>query len=929
MVHANAPPNDETTVGHAWHALSPDDALDIFDTDPENGLDQSQVDELYERFGPNEITQQAERGLLGRLLSQFNNLFLYLLIAAGIVTGLLGHWLDSAVIFAVVLIIALVGFIQEGRAERALVAVRGMLSTSAKVRREGERREIPADAIVPGDVVLLEAGDRVPADVRLLDTRNLQAQEAPLTGESTAVAKQVDAVDEEAELGDRASMAFSGTIITAGKGAGLAVATGDESEIGRISGMIAGVETLKTPLMRRLDAFARIVTILIVAVAVVSFFAGVIGWGEPWGEMFLAAVSIAVAAIPEGLPAVMTVTLAIGVERMARRKAIIRQLPAVETLGSVTVICSDKTGTLTRNEMTVQTLRTADDDIRVEGVGYEPIGDFRLNDEPLDLDESTVAREMIRAGLLCNDAKLRHDDGEWTPAGDPMEAALIVLAHKAGLDPDREDEQHPRRDVTPFASERRYMATVNERPEDKPVVYVKGAPEQVLDMCDEELRSDGLVPLDQDAWHERIDEIAARGQRVLAVAHREIDDAGYTLNEEDGESGLVFLGLFGLIDPPREEAVESVHACQRAGIQVKMITGDHAATALAIARDLGLDNTERALTGRDLDAMGDEELRNSLEIDVFARASPEHKLRLVGLFQEERHIIAMTGDGVNDAPALKRADIGIAMGQKGTAAAREAAAMVLADDNFASIQRAIQQGRTVYDNLKKAILFILPTNTAQALVIMLAIFMGRELPVTPVQILWINMVTAVTLALALAWERAEGNIMARPPRRADEPFLTGFMIWRVGFVGLLLVVGTGLLFIQEQARGDTSIEYARTIAINTLVLGQIVYLFNVRYFQKPAYTRDGLFGNRVVLYAVAICAVLQLLLTYAPFMNQLFHTEPLGLEAWARCFTVALAVFVLVELEKFILRRRAIPPSSGDINQPNSAFSSDAPRTSP
>jgi magnesium-transporting ATPase (P-type) len=889
----------------AWHAAQVEELAGALGTDLDAGLSEGEIEKHRERFGANRLTPQSRRTLLMRFIGQFNNLFIYLLLAAAAVAGGLGEWLDSGVIVGVVLIIAVIGFIQEGRAERSLEAVRGMLSSKARVVRGGERREIPADELVLGDLVLLEAGDGVPADIRVIHAKNLQAQEAALTGESTAVEKHPDPVAEDAELGDRASVVFSGTVITAGSGKGVVVAVGDDSQIGRISSMLSEVETLKTPLMRRLDDFTKVLSVAILGLAALTFLVGVFVWSRDWGEMLLAAVTIAVAAIPEGLPAVMTVTLAIGVQRMARRNAIIRRLPAVETLGSVTVVCSDKTGTLTRNEMTAKTLLTADEDIEVEGVGYAPDGGFRIDDRDIELDEHAVVMEMVRAGMLCNDARLHRDSDQWKPEGDPTETALIVLAHKAGLDPARENDAWSRVDVIPFASEHRYMATLNRDPEGRHVIYVKGAPERVLEMCTRERRGGEDAELDAERWRRRVDEIAGRGQRVLAVAYKAPSGEPNELDEDEAERDLTLLGLFGLIDPPRKEAIDAVAACQGAGIRVKMITGDHALTAQAIARELGIENPDEALTGRDLEGLEEDELRRyATKVDVFARASPEHKLRLVKALQAQGAITAMTGDGVNDAPALKRADIGIAMGHKGTDAAREAAAMVLADDNFASIERAIEEGRTVYDNLKKAILFLLPVSAAEAAVIVIAIVAGMVLPITPLQVLWVNMVSAVALGLAFAWERAEGDIMRRPPRRTDEPLLTGFMVWRIGFVGTLLLLGVGLLFLQEQARDDTTIEFARTLAVNTLVVGEIFYLLSARFFYAPSYTFGALFGNRVVLLFIAVAVVLQLLLTYVPVMNHLFGTEPLDAAAWGRCLAVGLAVFVLVEIEKLVVRRR-------------------------
>ena len=899
--------DNDASEKKAWHALSAEDATATLDVDPESGLDDNEVKKRRERFGENRLEAGSQRSSLQRFISQFNNLFIYLLLIAGVVTGLLGEYLDSGVIFGVVLIIAIIGFIQEGKAERALESVQKILSHEARVIRGGKRQKVSAEELVPGDIVQLDAGDRVPADLRLLKAKNLQTQEAALTGESTAVEKSTDPVEEDADIGDRSSLAHSGTVVTSGQATGVVARIGEQTEIGRISGMLSEVESLKTPLMRRLDAFTKTLSIAIVALAALTFGIGTLLWGRDWGEMFFAAVSIAVAAIPEGLPAVMTVTLAIGVERMAKRNAIIRKLPAVETLGAVTTICADKTGTLTRNEMTAKTVRTAATEVEVEGVGYDPEGGFTIDGEAVDPAEHGDVLEMLRIGLLCNDAELTRKDGAWHPEGDPMEAALIVLARKAEFDPEAEAKDHPRTDAIPFASERRYMATLHHDHEGNHFVYVKGAPERLLEMCSKELHDRELRDLDPERWQAWADEIADRGQRLLAAARKDVGEMS-ELVEEEVERDLVFLGFFGLIDPARDEAIRSVGICHDAGIRVKMITGDHAKTAAAVARELGIANTDRVLTGRELEQIADEDLpRNAEEVDVFARASPEHKLRLVKALQSEGQIVAMTGDGVNDAPALKRADIGIAMGQKGTEAAREASAMVLADDNFASIERAVEEGRVVYDNLRKSILFLLPTNFAQAFIIVLAILLGLMLPVTPVQILWVNMVTAVTLGIAFAWEKAEGDLMARPPHPTNEPLLTGFVLWRTIFVGLLLLSGAGLLFYFEQQDPDTTIEHARTLAVNALVLGQVFYLLNTRSFRAPAYTLSGLTGNPVVLIAIGAIVVLQLLLTYAPFMNVLFDTAPLGARDWLLCIAVGVAVFALVEGEKMLQRQGLLP----------------------
>ena len=901
-----------------WHAVAVEDALEALDADADQGLNEEAAADRRRRYGENRLEQGSRVSPLRRFIGQFDNLFIYLLLIAAVVTGLLGEYLDSGVIFAVVLIIAAIGFVQEGRAEQALQSVQKILSNEARVTRGGKRRDLPAEELVPGDIVHLETGDRVPADLRILKARNLQTQEASLTGESTAVGKSSEPVDAEAEIGDRSCLAHSGTIVTSGRGTGVVVRIGEDTEIGRISAMLSEVESLKTPLMRRLDAFTKMLSIAIMALAVVTFAIGTLVWGRAWHEMFLAAVSIAVAAIPEGLPAVMTVTLAIGVERMARRNAIIRKMPAVETLGALTTICADKTGTLTRNEMTAKTVRTAAIEVEIEGVGYAPEGDLTIDGENADPAEHPDLLEMLRVGLLCNDAAVTEQDDGWQAAGDPMEAALIVLARKAGLDPEAQAEDHPRTDEIPFASERRYMATLHRDRDGRHFVYVKGAPERLLEMCAREQQGDDEGALDPERWQSRADDIAGRGQRLLAAARKEVGETD-ELTEEEVERELVFLGIFGLIDPARDEAIQSVGICHEAGIGVKMITGDHARTAAAVARELGMANTERVLTGRELEQMSDEDLReNVMDVDVFARASPEHKLRLVKALQSEGEIVAMTGDGVNDAPALKRADIGIAMGQKGTEAAREASEMVLADDNFASIERAVEEGRVVYDNLRKSILYLLPTNFAQGFIIVLAIALGFVLPMTPVQILWVNMVTAVTLGIAFAWEKAEGDLMARPPHPTDEPLLTGFVLWRTAFVGFLLLSGAGSLFWYEQQNPETPVELARTLAVNALVMGQAFYLLNSRSFHAPAYTLSGLTGNPVVLLAIAAIILLQLLLTYAPFMNTLFGTAPLDPLGWALCLAVGVAVFLLVEIEKACIRRGLLPLApAGAAERPN------------
>jgi len=698
-------------------------------------------------------------------------------------------------------------------------------------------------------------------------------------------------------------MAYSGTFVTYGQGTGVVVATGDKTEIGRISGLLGGIETLTTPLLRQMAGFARTLSIAILIIAAATFVFGVFVQDYSASDMFLAAVGLAVAAIPEGLPAIMTITLAIGVQRMAQRNAIIRRLPAVETLGSITVICSDKTGTLTRNEMTVQTVTVSSGSFEVSGAGYDPHGGFSLNSDSVSHEDYPLVREIAQAGMLCNDANLTENQGQWQLHGDPTEGALLTLGLKTGLDLAYQQQAWPRTDVIPFDSSHRFMATLHHDHYGHAFIYVKGAPERVLEMCHSQRIRGSDEVLDTTYWEETAQQMAARGQRMLAIAFKPVDKALNSLNYSDIENGLSLLGVVGIIDPPREEAIQAVAACHSAGIQVKMITGDHEATARAIGAQMGIGSGQHATVGTQIDDMDDTVLNAHLKkAHVFARTSPEHKLRLVQALQSQGDVVAMTGDGVNDAPALKRADVGVAMGKKGTEVSKESAEMVLTDDNFASIAHAVEEGRTVYDNLKKAIMFILPTNGGEALTIIAAILLGRMLPITAAQILWVNMITAVTLALAFAFEPPEGDVMRRPPRSTDEPLLSRFLVWRILFVSLILVAGTFGIFVWLR-EGGASVELARTAAVNTLVMFEIFYLFSSRFLVAPVLNKAGLLGNRYALVAVGLLIVMQLGFTYLPPMQLLFHTTALDTATWFMIVVIASSVLFLVELEKWLMRR--------------------------
>ena len=840
--------------------------------------------------------------MLARFLSQFNNLLIYVLLGSAVVTALLQHWVDTGVILAVVLINAVFGFVQEGRAEKALDAVKAMVSSRANVLRDGLRMAVPAEELVAGDCVLLEAGDRVPADLRLLRASSLKLDEAMLTGESVAVDKSADPVAADAALGDRFSMAYSGTLVAAGQGLGVVVATGPRTELGLISTMLGSVQTLATPLTRLMDRFARQLTITILSLSALMFCFALWVRDYDTADAFIAVVGIAVSAIPEGLPVVMTIALAIGVQRMAARYAIVRSLPAVETLGAVSVICSDKTGTLTRNEMSVRAVVLPGASFDIEGEGYAPQGRFTLAGEEIDPALHPQLLHFATGAALCNDAHVRHAEGKvWAVEGDPMEGALVTLAARAGLDVEQLRQDWRRLDEVPFDAVHRYMATLH-RPVDAPaVVFVKGAPEQILAMCRDQQGAEGVQALDAAYWLEQVDALAAKGYRVLGLASFAPEDAKGSVDMADVKD-LTLLGVLGMIDPPRESAKEAVRECRSAGIAVKMITGDHAATAAAIARELALADTIRVTSGHELDGLNDAQLIDVARAStVFARTSPEHKLRLVQALQADRSVIAMTGDGVNDAPALKRADIGVAMGITGTAAAKEAAGMVLADDNFATIVAAVKEGRTVYENLRKVIAWTLPTNGGQAIVIIVAILLGLSLPVTPVQILWVNLVTAVALGLTLAFEPPEATLMQRKPRSPDEQLLQPYLLWRVALVSVLFALGCFGMFEWSLRRGD-SVELARTIVVNALVIMEIFYLFSVRYTQGTSLSLRGVLGTPAVLLGVAGVTLVQLLFTYTPPMQALFDSRPVDLAAGLLAIGLGVALLLLLEVEKLLIR---------------------------
>jgi magnesium-transporting ATPase (P-type) len=881
-----------------WHSLSSNVSLEKLNTSL-SGLTQNEAEIRLQNHGPNRLPTAAKRSVFLRFLSHFHNILIYVLIGSAVITAFLDHWVDTGVILAVVIANAIIGFIQEGKAEKAMDAIRHMLAPHANVIRGGERISIEGEALVPGDIVLLEAGDKVPADLRLFSAHGLQVQESILTGESVPVEKHIKPVAVDAPLGDRICMAFSGTLVTSGQGKGVVVATGKNTEIGRISGLLSEVETLTTPLVTQMGIFAKWLTVLILIIAALLLVFGYFVEHYDFTEMFMAVVGLSVAAIPEGLPAVLTITLAIGVQSMARRNAIVRRLPAIETLGSVSVICTDKTGTLTRNEMMVASVLTPQHLFSLEGNGYAPEGALKLEDTIVSPAEHDILADLARAASLCNDAALREKEGIWTVEGDPMEGALLAFAGKMDMDIRKEQAGWTRTDAIPFDARHRFMATLNHDHEGQALVLVKGAPERILSMCKNQRGVNGDVQaLDVSYWNSKAEEIAAQGQRVLAFATMAVKPDHTVLEHKDVEGTLTLLGMVGMIDPPRAEAITAVAECHGAGIRVKMITGDHAKTAAAIGKQIGLQNPDKVLTGADLDGMDDTSLRQAvLNCDIFARTSPEHKLRLVMALQSHGMTVAMTGDGVNDAPALKRADAGIAMGMKGSEAAKEAAELVLADDNFASIAAAVREGRTVYDNIKKVISWTLPTNAGEAMCIIVALLLGMTLPITPIQILWINLITAVTLGIALAFEPTEENTMRRPPRPRNEPLLSGDLIWHIVLVSVLFLCGVFGIYQYAMEKGY-AIDLARTMALNTLVVMEIFHLFFIRNIYGTSLTLKAVRGTKVVWMTVIVITVSQFAITYLPPLQAVFSTVSIPFSDGVIIVGIGVILLAIIETEK-------------------------------
>jgi Ca2+-transporting ATPase len=890
---------------HDWHTHTPGELETTLQSNLDQGLAEREVQQRLAEHGPNELPETPPVSALTLLLGQFTSVIIWVLIGAAVISGLLQEWVDAAAILAIVLLNALLGFVQEYRAEQSIAALKKLSITMARVIREGVIRSIPARELVPGDLIQIEAGDRVPADSRVIYATGLQTQEASLTGESTPVAKSAEPIlQTEVPLGDRHNMLFMGTIVVSGKGRALVTATGAQTELGKIAALIhreTQAEQEETPLQRRLEHLGHTLLWLSLGIVVVVFLLGALR-GVPLVTMFLTAVSLAVAAIPEGLPAVVTITLAVGVTRMVKRHALIRRLPAVETLGSTTVICSDKTGTLTKNEMTVTTLYQGGDVFTVTGEGYGPAGEIRSDSEPTTPALKPGLMALLRASVLCNGADLRLEAFLWHIVGDPTEGALLVAAAKAGLTKHHLEQENLWLGEVPFDSERKKMTVVRRTPSG-PVAFVKGAPDVLLRDCQAWLtRGCDIQPL-TDALRQEItatnQRLASQALRVLGVAMRSLDRIPDVYDAKSLEHDLVFLGLVGMKDPIRPEAKAAVEACRAAGIRTVMITGDHKDTAVAIAKELGLmESGEQAISGAELNQMSDEELRDRVKTAaVYARVTAEHKLRVVRAWKQQGAVVAMTGDGVNDAPALKAADIGVAMGMSGTDVTKEASDMVVMDDNFASIAAAVEEGRAIYDNIRKSVYYLLSCNISEILLMLLATLFGLPLPLLPVQILWINLVTDGLPALALAVDPADAGLMQRPPRPPQEQFLTRARLLRLFVQGAFIAVITLLAFVYCLYGMDLNLERARTLTFTVMVLAQLFHSLNNRSEDRSIFAL-GLWTNKPLLATIGLSVLLQVGIVSWPSVQSIFKVAPFDPEHWVLAIGIGMLPLVAMELWK-------------------------------
>ncbi len=922
--HATAKPAPQAADVQAWHVLSVEAVEDRLQSDGARGLASAEAKRRLAQYGPNALAQAHERSTLIIFLAQFRSLIVALLVAATVIAFALGENIEAVAILVVIVLNAGIGFFTEWKAEQALSALQKQSVRVAHVIREGAESEIPAAELVPGDLIVLAAGARVPADGRIVESARLQIEEAALTGESLAVTKTSELLqDKDAALGDRLNMAFLGTTITDGRGRLLVTATGAETEVGKIGILIDEATTRATPLEQKLSQLGRALIVVVLVLCTVIILLGWLRGATDFGHMLEVGIAMAIAAIPEGLPAVTTMTLALGVHRMARIKALIRRLPAVETLGCTTVICTDKTGTLTKNEMTVRVFVLDQRRVEVTGTGYAPEGTFQDGDKPVDPRSDEHLALALRIGMLCNDAKVERTDGRETVLGDPTEAALIVAAEKAGMNHAVLDPDFPRLSEVPFDSTSKRMVTVHRTPQGRTMAFVKGSPGALIAASSTQVRATGATPLtpdDRQRWEETNQGLAGAALRVLGLAYRELPE-GY--NEGDFARDLIFVGLVGMSDPLRDEAKAAIATCRTAGIRTVMITGDQQPTAAAIARELGIDRDARGqplttVHGRELGGLDEPGWQRLVAgTAVFARVSPEHKLRIVEALQQQGEVVAMTGDGVNDAPALKKADIGIAMGIKGTEVAKEASAMIITDDNFATIVGAVEQGRIIYANILKFIHFAFCCNFSQIQVIFVAILLGWPLPLEALPILWLNMVTNIFPAFALAMEPSAPDIMSRPPRDPRQPLVSPQFVWLITWQGFLLAGVTLLAFfigLRWYGAEGSGLRHATTMAFTTLALAQVFHAFNARSQTRSAFT-SRLFTNSWLWAAVVICLILQAAAVYLPLLQKVLHTVPPTVSDWgviAACSLLPVAVVELVKVMTFGIRIQGVGRAKTD-----------------
>lgn len=892
-----------------WYQKNTIEILEELETDKEKGLDSEVAQQRLEEYGPNELKEEGKKSFLSKVIAQFSDFLILILIGAATVSLFVGETKDAIVIMSIVIVNAMLGIYQEGRAEKALDALKKMSSPTANVIREGKSEEIKASLLVPGDIVVLEAGDIIPADLRLVESSNLKLEEASLTGESVPVEKDADFVSEkEISLGDRINMAYMSTIVTYGRGLGVVISTSEKTQIGKIASMIQGIEEENTPLQNKLNQLGKILGIATIIISIAVFIIGMFQDREIL-EMFMIAISLAVAAIPEGLPAIVTIVLAIGMNKMVERNAIVKKLLAVETLGSTSVICTDKTGTLTQNEMTVVSLYINNKVLDVSGRGYAPKGDFKDGEEVLDRDKVKGLNLMLTMAALVNDAKLEEMDGQYKIIGDPTEGALVTLAAKADFYTKDLSVKYPRVKEIPFDSSRKMMTTFHEASSMAEIVSVtKGAPDIVIDRCSKVLLDGDIVDFDKDLKKRALDqnnEFSKHALRVLAIAYKEYKSIPDDPSSEKNEQDMIFVGLTGMIDPLRPEAKEAIALCKTAGINTIMITGDYKETAYAIAKDLGLaDDESQAMMGNNIDSMSDEKLRDVVKnTKVFARVSPEHKVRIVTALRDNGDVAAMTGDGVNDAMAIKKADIGISMGITGTDVAKNTADMILTDDNFASIVAAVEEGRIIFSNIKKFVYFLLSCNIGEILLVFTSILLNLPVPLLPIQLLWLNLVTDSFPALALGVEKGEPDIMDRPPRDPKEAILDKRMLLGVSFQSLA-VGGASLASYLFALRlyGTENIVEARTIVFATLIISELLRAYSSRS-QRFTLWKIGIFSNKTMLWATSGAFALLIAVIYLPFMNTVFYTFPLGLVDWEIVLTFAFIPLIVGELTKVILAK--------------------------